>query len=60
MDPREAQMNKALMKEIKAKKAAMKEMEEKMNKSKPKDEDDSINDREWKQFWTTKFANLNL
>ena len=44
MDPREAQMNKAIMREIKQKKAQMKEMEAAMKKPEPSDAD-SINDR---------------
>ena len=44
MDQREAQMNKGLMKEIKQKREQIREMEQKQQK--PKDDSDSINDRE--------------
>lgn len=45
MDSREAQMNKALMKEIKGKRAEIKEMEKMQHKQKQLD-DESLNDRE--------------
>ena len=55
MDPREAQMNKAIMREIKEKKAKMKELEKEMEKKSSKkkageSEADSINERAWKNI----------
>ena len=44
MDTREAQMNKAIMREIKQKRAEIREMDAK--EKKPKSETDSINERE--------------
>ena len=45
MDTREAQMNKAIMREIKQKRAEMREMDA-MEKKKPKSDTDSINERQ--------------